>query len=94
MAPDPTTSSGDRLYPYELTMTDLREGSTGDLVLYLQARLRQLAYYDGAGDGIYGASTSAAVRAAQKNLGLVETGIATASFQEHLYSDAMPDADV
>ena len=94
VAPDPTTSSGDRLYPYELTMTDLREGSTGDLVLYLQARLRQLAYYDGAGDGIYGASTSAAVRAAQKNLGLVETGIATASFQEHLYSDAMPDADV
>ena len=88
------TSAGDRYYPYGLTMTDLREGDSGDLVRYLQTRLAQLEYFEGEADGQYGSATAEAVRAVQRNMGLEQTGEASVSFQEHLFSEATPPSGV
>src|SRR5690606_28521453 len=43
------------------TVPVLRWGSTGDLVRTLQWRLQQWGYYQGPGDGVYGANTYRAV---------------------------------
>ena len=88
------TASGDRYYPYHLTMTDLAEGASGEAVVYLQTRLAQLGYFSGEADGQYGQATADAVRAVQANMGLDETGAASVSFQEHIYSEATPPSDV
>ncbi len=82
--------TGDRYYPYTLAMTELSEGASGELVVYLQTRLAELGYFDGTVDGQYGSATAAAVRAVQANMGLEQTGVASVTFQEHLYSEATP----
>ncbi|MBQ2698502.1 MAG: spore cortex-lytic enzyme [Firmicutes bacterium] len=51
-------------------------GSRGDNVERLQQDLRQLGYYSGAVDGIYGEATKAAVRRLQADWGLTADGIA------------------
>ena len=95
VAPEPTQQAvGDRYYPYSLSMVELSEGSEGDLVVYLQTRLKQLGYYNGSLDGQYGAATAEAVRYLQNRLGLEQTGVASVSLQEHLYSDATPQSDI
>ena len=90
----PRGVTGDRYYPYNLSMTVLREGSSGELVVYLQTRLAELGYFSGEADGQYGPATADAVRAVQANMGLAQTGEASISFQEHVYSEATPPADV
>ena len=48
-----------------VTYATLREGDNSDAVRNLQYTLYELGYYDGAVDGVYGATTSDAVRAFQ-----------------------------
>jgi hypothetical protein len=48
----------------------LAMGARGSHVAALQQRLRSLGYYYGTADGVYGAGTAQAVRAARKALGL------------------------
>ena len=88
------TATGDRYYPYNLALTDLSEGSSGELVSYLQTRLAELGYFSGTVDGQYGSATATAVRAVQAAMGIEQTGAASASFQEHVYSEATPPAGV
>jgi N-acetylmuramoyl-L-alanine amidase len=51
-------------------------GSRGDEVRRIQSKLRQLGYYKGAVDGIYGTMTRSAVKAFQRSCGLTADGIA------------------
>lgn len=51
-------------------------GSRGNEVRQIQKKLKQLGYYSGSVDGIYGTATRSAVRAFQKNCGLKVDGIA------------------
>ena len=61
-------------------------GSTGDGVTQLQAKLIKLGYLSGKPDGAFGQWTAAAVKQAQKDFGLEQTGVADAAFLEILYS--------
>lgn len=61
------TSSG-------LTRT-LRRGYTGDDVITVQQRLKELGYYTGSIDGVYGSGSIAAATAFQKNNGLKVDGL-------------------
>ena len=51
-------------------------GSRGNEVRQIQTKLKQLGYYNGSIDGIFGSNTQKAVIAFQKNCGLVADGIA------------------
>lgn len=51
-------------------------GSTGAEVTRVQKKLKELGYYSGAADGIYGNATKAAVKAFQKNCGITADGVA------------------
>lgn len=51
-------------------------GSRGNEVRQIQTKLKQLGYYTGSIDGIYGNNTQKAVIAFQKNCGLTADGIA------------------
>lgn len=53
----------------------LKEGSRGDEVKELQQRLNELGYSCGSADGIFGSKTEQAVKAFQKDHGLVADGI-------------------
>ncbi len=53
----------------------LREGSRGAQVIQLQETLKQLNFYSGAIDGIFGAQTKDAVIRFQETYGLVADGI-------------------
>lgn len=66
--------------------TDLAEGDEGDEVRALQERLIELGYATGAGNGIYGAETTAAVTMFQRYNNLTADGVATARVQSSLYS--------
>lgn len=59
------------------TVTTLSQlGSRGDEVRKIQTKLKELGYYSGSVDGIYGVSTQSAVLAFQKNCGITQDGIA------------------
>ena len=64
----------------------LKEGASGIDVRKLQARLAELGYYSGGTDGIYGSSTTDAVKAFQRANGLSADGQAGAQTQSRLYS--------
>ena len=69
--------------PYGLLDTHLAAIGPGDRssrVVALQRRLRALGYYWGSDDGIYGAGTVQAVRAARKALGLAAADDADLAF--------------
>lgn len=51
-------------------------GSKGDEVRRIQKKLKELGFYSGAVDGIYGSATKKAVTAFQKNCGITADGIA------------------
>lgn len=68
--------------------TSLKEGSRGSDVRTLQARLKTLGYYSGSADGIFGAGTTAAVKAFQKNNGLTADGKAGGNTLLKLYSSS------
>lgn len=53
----------------------LRRGATGESVRGLQSRLRAIGVYDGEVDGVFGAGTEEAVKAAQQKFGLEADGI-------------------
>ena len=69
---------------------DLGRGSTGPEVLDLQYRLSDLGYYSGDPDGKYDTNTIGAVKKAQKDMGMAQTGIASDSMLEVLYSEDAP----
>lgn len=71
----------------------LVSGNTGDGVTRLQTRLRELGYYTGTIDGIYGSGTVSSVRAFQKKMGLSNTGKADAATQTALYAATALRAD-
>lgn len=60
----------------EAISTLSRLGSRGEEVRQVQKKLKELGYYSGAVDGIFGSGTQKAVRAFQKNCGLTVDGIA------------------
>ena len=64
----------------------LKEGSSGLEVRKLQGRLAELGYYAGGVDGIYGATTTSAVKAFQRNNGLSGDGQAGEQTQTKLFS--------
>lgn len=66
----------------------LSEGSKGDDVVRLQKRLAELGYYSGKADGGYGPKMVAAVKKAQVDFGMEQTGIATSEFQQRAYAGA------
>lgn len=51
-------------------------GSTGQEVRSVQQKLRELGFYSGSVDGIYGSGTQSAVRAFQRSVGITADGIA------------------
>ena len=53
----------------------IKQGSTGATVKTIQQKLKNWGYYTGAVDGIFGAKTTAAVKAFQKKNGLTVDGI-------------------
>ncbi len=53
-----------------------RLGSRGEEVRKIQTKLKQLGYYKGSVDGIYGIKTQTAVKSFQKNCGIAADGIA------------------
>ncbi len=53
-------------------------GSRGDEVRKIQQKLKELGYYKGSVDGVYGTATKKAVTAFQKNCGITADGIAGA----------------
>lgn len=59
---------------YIYTLSKL--GSRGEEVRKIQQKLKQLGYYKGSVDGIYGTGTQNAVKAFQRNCGLTADGIA------------------
>ena len=67
--------SGKAVYPVAATHPTLKNGSTGDAVKTLQARLNELGYSCGTVDGIFGAKTDAAVKKFQTSKGLTADGI-------------------
>ena len=63
----------------------LRRGNTGDQVLLLQQRLRQLGYLNQAADGIFGSATEKALIAFQNVNGLSPDGVAGEQTLVRLY---------
>lgn len=66
----------------------LKEGASGLEVRKLQGRLAELGYYSGGVDGLYGATTTDAVKAFQRNNGLSGDGQAGELTQTRLYSSS------
>lgn len=65
----------DLLEKEEAEAVVLKQGSTGQTIKTIQARLKAWGYYTGNVDGIYGPKTAAAVRYFQSRNGLVADGI-------------------
>lgn len=68
----------------------LSYGDSGTAVKDLQRRLKNLGYYTGSVDGIYGTGTVAAVKLYQSITGLSQSGVATASLQQEIFSSYAP----
>ncbi|MBE5781694.1 MAG: hypothetical protein E7329_00095 [Clostridiales bacterium] len=67
-------------------MIPLRIGSKGDAVTMLQNRLKQLGYYSGTADGLFGTGTAQAVTRFQRANNLDADGIAGEKTLEKIYS--------
>jgi peptidoglycan hydrolase-like protein with peptidoglycan-binding domain len=70
----------------------LADGDSGYEVSLLQARLKELNYYDGSIDGNYGAAVSLAVRGLQVTAGLTSDGVAGPITQRLLFAANAPAA--
>ena len=73
-----------------ISENDLGRGSSGTEVLDLQYRLSDLGYFDGEMNSAYDNATIAAVKNLQKDLGVADTGIASDSLLQVIYSDEAP----
>ena len=82
------TADASSIYPA------LVRGDKNTDVQKLQRRLIELGYLSGTADGVFGANTENAVKAFQAQLGLSQTGVASASMQVKLYSESAPYAPV
>ena len=71
----------------DLTRT-LRRGYTGSDVTKVQNRLKELGYYTGTVDGVYGLGSMAAVKAFQETNGLTADGLAGTKTFEKLFSSS------
>lgn len=71
---------------YTASYTNLLEGSGGEAVAKLQARLVELGYAKGTPNGEYGSATTASIKLFQQINGLEETGVANTYVQAVLYS--------
>jgi N-acetylmuramoyl-L-alanine amidase len=78
-APEPSTSQPSANRPI------LRPGMEGDAVRQLQSRLKELGFYTGPIDGIFGSQTEAAVRRAQTENSLEVDGIVGPATWDALY---------
>ena len=74
------------------TDTTLRSGSRGEAVKKLQQRLKELGYYVGSIDGVYGSGTIKAVRAFQERNRLTVDGVAGSDTQKVIYSSSAKKA--
>lgn len=84
---DGTSSSSGSGTSSGLTRT-LRRGYTGDDVITVQQRLKELGYYTGSIDGVYGSGSIAAATAFQKNNGLKVDGLTGQSTYAALFSSS------
>ena len=75
-----------------MTYNTLVKGDRNDEVKALQERLVELGYLSDTADGIFGSNTESAIRAAQANGGLAQTGVADNEFQQFIFSDSAPSA--
>jgi peptidoglycan hydrolase-like protein with peptidoglycan-binding domain len=86
---DPTVS-----VPTPTTASLLAEGASGDQVRMLQARLKQLDYFDATVDGAYGPVTTSGVRGFQTAKALPATGaVDQATWDQLLASTKQPSAE-
>lgn len=75
----------------EIVYDEISSGSRGDNVQALQERLIELGYLDDDADGIFGNNTANAIRAAQSQAGMTQTGVADNEFQQYIFSsEAQP----
>lgn len=72
----PASLAGGELDSGEAVAALSQLGSRGDEVRRVQTKLRELGFYTGKVDGIYGANTRDAVRAFQRSVGITVDGIA------------------
>ena len=79
--PKPTQKPSANATPYPT----LRKGATGDDVLMLQSKLKELGYYTGVVNGTYDSATVTAVKAFQKNNNTGVDGVAGAATLRILY---------
>ncbi|MBW4648420.1 MAG: peptidoglycan-binding protein [Kastovskya adunca ATA6-11-RM4] len=78
--PQPTpTTTNPQPTPTQATFPILREGMQGSAVTQLQERLRTLGFLKGAADGVFGAETLLAVKAAQTRFQLEPDGVVGAA---------------
>ena len=86
---EPAAETGETTETEETTATSDESytiGSTGEAVSQLQRKLIKLGYLSGKPDGQFGQWTAAAIKEAQKDFGLEQTGIADATFLDILYT--------
>ena len=72
---------------YAENTAGLQFGDTGDEVLRLQTRLKELEYYNGPLSGTFAEVTRKAVKAVQAAYDLEQTGIADAATQAIIYGE-------
>ena len=65
---------------------EMQQGDSGDDVLFMQTRLKELKYYSGELSGNFGTATRDAVKAFQHDFNLAETGIADVQTQMVIYT--------
>lgn len=82
--PAPATTTAPQ---YTIPTRTLSAGTSGSDVISVQSRLRELGYYNGALDGVYGTGTVTAVTAFQKANGLNADGKAGVLTYAILFSD-------
>ena len=87
-----TYTQDEMTYPEFMGISDdaLGLGSTGSQVVDLQLRLKDLGYYDGGKDGKYDIEMVTAVKNVQKDIGMVQNGIATKQFMDMIFSNDAP----
>ncbi len=73
--PAATTPTPSTATPETVALPVLRQGMKGSAVVALQERLRSLGVLKGTADGVFGAETLAAVKAAQRRFKLAPDGV-------------------
>lgn len=87
-----TYSQDEMTYPEFMGISSdaLGYGSAGNSVVDLQMRLTDLGYYDGGQDGKYDIEMVTAVKNVQKDIGMVQNGIASRQFLDMIFSNDAP----